>query len=86
MAQEATTLEADREERDVARLRDRVEQTVEELERRGRELLDWRLQLRKHALAIGLGLGVGVLALGLIVGLPIGIAARRRAKRAWWQR
>jgi hypothetical protein len=81
MAEEtASVAELDQREREVVRLRERVTHTVEELERRGRELLDWRGQLRKHRVAIG----VSVLALVVVVGAPIAIAAWPRTKRRRW--
>jgi hypothetical protein len=78
MAEEAASIkDLDRSKQDVVRLRDNVLRTVEELERRGHELFDWRLQLRKHAVAIGLG----TLAIVFVISAPIAIAAWSRAKR-----
>jgi hypothetical protein len=78
MAEEAPSIEdLDRTERQVADLRDRIARTAEELEGRGRALFDWRLQLRKHRIAIA----IGALVLGVVAATPIVIALRARARR-----
>jgi hypothetical protein len=66
-------------ERDVEDIRENIDDIVTELDRRGQELLDWRLQLRKHKLllvAVGASCLVG---LSLTVGLAR--AKRRRENR-----
>jgi hypothetical protein len=65
-------------ERDVESLRARVGVLVGELDRRRRELGDWRLQLRRHGLALGLAVA-GVLAGG--AGLVTLLVARQRRRR-----
>jgi len=63
-------------EHDVERLRGNLTIIVSELDRRRHELTDWRLQLKRHALAIGLAAG----GLALVVGgsIALFIAKRRR--------
>lgn len=65
-------------EREVEAMRDNVTEIVGELDQRGHELLDWRLQLRRHGAAIAL-LATGV---ALLVGGTIGLRRWRRRRNA----
>ena len=62
-------------ERDIDRLRGRLDGMVGELDRRRHEALDVRLQLRRHATAVAT---VGVVAAVIVVG---GFVAWRNARR-----
>ena len=66
-------------ERDVEDIRDNISGIVGELERRGHELFDWRLQLRKHAFLIA-AVGASCLV-GFGLTLAVGAARRRRRKK-----
>ena len=66
-------------EREVEEIRDNISGIVGELDRRRQELVDWRLQLRKHGpllAAVGASCIVGF---GLTV--AIGVARRKRRKQ-----
>ena len=64
-------------ERDVQEIRVEMNGLVGELDRRRHELLDWRLQLRKHALALTIGVG----GLVCVVSGLAAIAAARKHRR-----
>jgi hypothetical protein len=66
-------------EREVEDIRENIDDIVTELDRRGQELLDWRLQLRKHKVLL-LAVTAGCLA-GLSLTLALGMAKRRRRNR-----
>lgn len=67
---------------EISSLRDEIGDLVSELDRRRREAFDFRLQLRRHPLAISL-VGVGVAALlGGAVGLLI-YNSRRKQRRTY---
>lgn len=65
--------------------RSRLLRTVEELDRRGHEVLDLRLQLRRHAREVAVaGLVLVVAAGGLAVVVVEGVlSSRHRARRRW---
>lgn len=65
-------------EANVARAR--LARTLGALDRRRHELVDVRLQLRRHASAIALAAGVGLSVLGIVIAIDV-VRARRRAKR-----
>jgi hypothetical protein len=50
-------------EHEVEALRDDMTRIVSELDRRGHELLDWRLQLHRHRGLVAIAVAAGVLAL-----------------------
>jgi hypothetical protein len=63
-------------EKDIERMRGNLTVIVSELDRRRHELLDWRLQLKRHALAIGLAAG----GIALVVGGSIALLMKRRRR------
>jgi hypothetical protein len=63
--------------RDVEGIRDDMTDVVREIDRRRHELLDWRQQLRKHAVPVG----IGVIAVASTVGAVAAVAVRRRRQR-----
>lgn len=69
--------EAERLQGDVRAIRDKLGGLVGELDHRRHEALDWRLQLRRHAVPLMLG---GVVAVGLVCG-GIALSVRRARQR-----
>jgi len=65
-------------EREIEQLRDDMTAIVGEIDRRREELLDWRLQLRRHQRQITT-LAVGIV---LVVGALRGVNGWRRRRRA----
>jgi predicted protein tyrosine phosphatase len=66
-------------EREVEDIRENISGIVSELDRRKDELLDWRTQVRKHAVLL-VAVGASCI-LGLTLTLAIGAAQRRRRNR-----
>jgi len=66
-------------EREVEGIRENIDDIVTELDRRGHELLDWRLQLRRHKVLL-LAVTAGCLA-GLSLTVALGMAKRKRRNR-----
>jgi len=66
-------------EREVEEIRDNISGIVGELDRRRQELVDWRLQLRKHGVLIAAVGASCVVGFGLTV--AVGSARRRRRKQ-----
>lgn len=65
-------------ERDITELRDGLGAMVDELDRRRREAMDLRLQLRRHPVAAAVAGGVVVVAVGGAVALLVRGARRRQ--------
>jgi hypothetical protein len=63
-------------EHDIERIRHNLDGLVNELDHRGRALLDWPRQLRRHAVALTAG---GLVIAGLVAG---GLVIRRQRRRA----
>jgi len=71
------TPEPERLEHEVDAVRDNIDHIVSELDRRRHDALDWRLQLRKHAVMLGLvAMGLAA-AIGATIGLSIWRSRRR---------
>jgi hypothetical protein len=72
-------------EHDANVARSKLLRTVEQLDRRGHEVLDLRLQLRNHLRQVVLGAGVLMLAtvgmIGIVVHRVTAAAERRRVER-----
>jgi hypothetical protein len=66
-------------EREVEEIRENISGIVGELDRRGHELVDWRLQLRKHGTLLA-AIGASCLV-GFGLTMAIGAANRRRRNR-----
>lgn len=64
---------------DIDRLRGELGRIVSELDRRGHEALDVRLQLRRHPLAAAIAVGAAAAVLGGLVALAV---RRRRQRRS----
>jgi hypothetical protein len=64
----------------VAQIRDELTAILRDLDRRRHELMDWRLQMRRHPVAWSTALGVLLLLAGGAVALAV--SRRRRAQRA----
>ncbi len=67
-------VEPDAIEQEIAGIRGTMGGVLRELDHRRHELLDWRLQLRRHGVAIA----VGAAALGLVI---VFAATRKRPRR-----
>ncbi len=66
-------------EREIETLRSDLTGVLGELDLRRHELLDWRLQLRRHRGALAIGLGA--IALVVAGSVALGIARRRQRER-----
>jgi hypothetical protein len=71
--------DAERLQRDIEAIRGELGGLVGELDHRRHELFDFRLQLRRHAVAFGVG---ALVAAGLVAGgVALGVMRRRRRQR-----
>jgi hypothetical protein len=74
-------------EREANLVRSKLLRTVEELDRRGHDAFDLRLQLRNHlrqvVLGAGLLLATAVVAMAVVVQRVTEAAERRRLERGW---
>jgi hypothetical protein len=71
--------ESERLQREIAALRSDLGAAVEDLEHRGRELVNVPLQVRRHGVVLAVGLGV--VTIGLAAAVSYAIARRERSKR-----
>jgi hypothetical protein len=66
-------------EHEVEGIRTNIDIIVSELDRRRREFLDWRLQMRKHAWWFGAAAAVLAVGIGATIALSV-MQSRRRAR------
>jgi hypothetical protein len=64
-------------EREVARIRGRIGDMVQELDRRRHELTDWKLQARRH----GGKLAIAGVAVAALIGLSVVVKTRRKRRQ-----
>ncbi|MBS2027458.1 MAG: hypothetical protein JST54_06080 [Deltaproteobacteria bacterium] len=76
---EATSVNTDRLQDEIAALRTELGGAVEELDRRRKQLMDLPTQLKQHALPVAIAATVGVLALAGLAAFAI--AQRREQQR-----